>query len=125
MGMTTKVACAAILVLTTLNAEASAPHAEATARLQVRVSPLVSFVPADIYIYVTIEPRQENRVVRVSAESNQFFRSSDKQLDGTAAPRLTIIRYPGMPAGANDIKVRVFDAAGHVVENASAQSSVM
>src|SRR2546421_4785942 len=59
----------------------------ASERLTLRVSPAVSFAPANLVVRATIEAHSANRAVEVVAESSEFYRSSGIELDGGNAPR--------------------------------------
>src|SRR5262245_14673456 len=59
-----------------------------TQQVTVRVSPKHAYAPADIIVYVILERNADNRTLRVSAESSDFFRSSELQLDGESAARV-------------------------------------
>ena len=61
-------------------------------KLALRVSPAVAFAPATLRVQTTIEASAANRSVEIIAESEEFYRSSEMQLDGEAAPRT--IRVP-------------------------------
>src|SRR5438105_832845 len=60
------------------------------APLTVRVSPTVSFAPATVFIRASVEADADNRAIAVSAESNDFYRSSEVPLDGDHAPRTNL-----------------------------------
>jgi hypothetical protein len=80
--------------------------------LAVRVSPIHSFAPADINIYVTVEPNADNRLLSVSAESPEFFRSSEMSLDGADNARVTILRFRELPSGTYEVTADVSGANG-------------
>src|SRR6187401_2412625 len=67
--------------------------AGAGATLAMRVSPAFSYAPATLIVQLSIAPDSDNRVVRVIAESADFYRSSDIALEGDRAPRTNVIRY--------------------------------
>src|SRR5579862_2185483 len=68
-------------------------------RLTLTVSPTVSLSPADIEIETRVQPHSDNRLLEVVAESTDFFRSSELPLNGESAPRITSIKFHGLPAG--------------------------
>ncbi len=68
------------------------------------VSPRLSRQPAVINIRVSVEPSTENRAIRVVAESPDYFRSSQVQLDGTSASRTSLFQYRDLPAGSYEIR---------------------
>jgi hypothetical protein len=89
---------------------------DAGERLNVRVSPKVSYAPADLFIYVSLENRAENRVLRVSAISEDFFRSSEKQLDGENSARVTIFNFRQLPSGSYDIEAALIGSNGRATQ---------
>jgi hypothetical protein len=68
-------------------------------RITMRVAPAVSFAPANLRVRATIEGDAENRAVEVSAESADFYRSSEIQLDGDKAARTSIFEFRSLPPG--------------------------
>jgi hypothetical protein len=80
--------------------------------LSVRVSPTMAHAPADLFIYVSVARRPENRLLRVTAESDDFFRSSDTQLDGEYSARITVVRFRELPPGGYEIKAELIVSNG-------------
>ena len=72
--------------------------------LTMRVWPAVSSEPASVIIRVSVEPDPDNRAIMVVAESADFFRSSQLQLDGDRSSRTNVLEYRGLPAGAYEIR---------------------
>jgi uncharacterized protein (DUF58 family) len=85
---------------------------DADQRVQVRVSPSVSMAPADVLVYVTIERSAENRLLRVSADSEDFLRSSEVSLEGEGSARISIFRFRDLPAGEYDVTADVIGPSG-------------
>jgi hypothetical protein len=101
----------------------AAPAApEAGERLTMRVSPAQSFAPATLWVQVRVEPNANNRALEVIADSIQFYRSSQIQLDGERAPRIVALDFRGVPSGEYEIRGVLTDGAGH--ERASARRQV-
>jgi hypothetical protein len=94
-------------------------------KLAMRVSPAYSYEPASLTIQLSIEPDAENRLVRVTAESAQFLRSSDLALDGDRAPRTNMIWYRGLPAGDYDVRSLLLGARGEERATVSQALSVL
>jgi len=80
--------------------------------VKVRVGSHSLFAPADLLIYVTVEKNSENRLLRVSAESDEFFRSSEVQLEGEESARIVILHFRDMPSGSYDVKADVVGSNG-------------
>lgn len=73
-------------------------------RLTMRVSPSVAFAPANLVVKTTVEANEENRALEIVAESMEFYRSSEMQLDGDRAPRTTMWRFPSLPSGSYRVR---------------------
>ena len=113
MGFRKALALAAIILLSSLGAEASD---DAERPLHVRVSPALAHAPADLYIYVSVARRSENRILRVTAESEDFFRSSDTQLDGEFSARVTVVRFRELPPGGYEIRAELIVSNGRTAD---------
>lgn len=106
-------ALAAIILLGSLGAEASD---DAERPLHVRVSPALAHAPADLFIYVSVARRSDNRILRVTAESEDFFRSSDTQLDGEFSARVTVVRFRELPPGGYEIRAELIVSNGRTAD---------
>ena len=91
-------------------------------KLTVRVSPAFAYEPASLTIQLSIEPDAENRAVRIIAESVEFYRSSEVELDGDRAPRTSVFRYRSLPAGDYEVRSLLIGARGQ--ERAMAKQAV-
>src|SRR5262245_7174656 len=100
-----------IVLLSTFGAQAKVVD-ETERPLSVRVSPTMAHAPADLFIYVSVARRTENRLIRVTAESADFFRSSDTQLDGEYSARITVMRFRELPPGAYEIRAELIVSSG-------------
>jgi len=114
--MKTFVGVIGILVLT------GSLRAGADEKLTMTVSPAVAFAPATLVVRARIESDSRNRVFEIVAESPEFYRSSEIQLDGDHAPVTNTFEFRSLPSGTYEIKAIVLDAAGQA--RASARSSV-
>jgi hypothetical protein len=93
-----------------------------TDALKISVSPAQSFAPANLHIRVSIEPNAMNRTVAITAESENYFRSSEVTLEGDEGPRTVIVEFRSVPGGHYEIRSAVGDAKGREV--ATARQSV-
>ena len=80
--------------------------------LTVSVSPLVAPAPGFVRVSARVAPSEENRVLEVSASSSEFGRSSEIQLDGIRAPRLSVVDYRDLPAGVYEISAVLIGSQG-------------
>ena len=81
-------------------------------RLVLKVSPAVSFAPANLVVRATIEADAANRGVQVSAESVDFYRSSEIELDGENAPRTNTFEFRSLPPGVYEVRVNLLGGDG-------------
>jgi hypothetical protein len=72
--------------------------------LTITVSPQVALAPADVFIYVRITPQADNRLLRVTAESSEFLRTSEVQLNGEDSARATTFDFRALPEGSYELK---------------------
>jgi len=81
-------------------------------RMTLKVSPAVAFAPANLVVRATITADADNRAVEIVAESNDFYRSSQIQLEGDRAPRTFSIEYPNVPGGSYEITSVLANSTG-------------
>src|SRR5262245_24893513 len=81
-------------------------------RLAIRISPSVAFAPANLVVRTMVEADKDNRSIEVIAESPQFYRSSEIQLDGEHAPRTTVFQFRAMPSGDYLVRAVLRDRRG-------------
>jgi len=77
---------------------------EANDRLSIKVTPSVSFAPANLIVQTTVTADNANRSIEIVAESEQFYRSSEIQLDGDRAPHTTRFEFKSLPSGQYDVR---------------------
>ena len=105
----------ALLMMTTTVAGAKEP-------LSMRVSPAMSFAPADLVIRTRLEPDVGNRGMEVIAESGDYYRSSAVQLEGDRAPRTITFEFRSLPPGEYQVTAVVTGTDGR--QRALARSAV-
>jgi hypothetical protein len=67
--------------------------------LRMQVSPAVSRAPAFLTVRVNVEAAADNRHLQVAAESADFYRSSEIQINGTNNPQLNVFELRDLPTG--------------------------
>jgi hypothetical protein len=123
MNFRKALALASIILVSSLATTASADDPERP--LHVRISPTMAHAPADLYIYVSVARRPDNRLLRVSAESDDFFRSSETQLDGEYSARVTVVRFRELPPGDYEIRAELIVSTGRTVDTAKRSVEVL
>ena len=97
----------------------------ASQRLSLKVSPAVSFAPANLVVRATIQADSANRTVEVVAESNDFYRSSEIELDGENAPRTNMFEFRSLPSGTYEVSVTLRGGGGEQLANVRQQVNVI
>ena len=95
----------------------------ASERLTLAVSPHHSFAPANFMVRVHVPPDIANRMLEVVAESADYYRSSQFQLDGIDAPATRLLEFRDVPGGDYEVQATVTDNAGR--QRASAREHVV
>lgn len=81
-------------------------------KLAMRVFPAYSYEPASLTIQLSVEPDSDNRAIQVIAESADFYRSSEVELDGVRAPRRSVFWYRSLPAGDYEVRSLLIGSRG-------------
>jgi hypothetical protein len=81
-------------------------------RITLKVSPAVAFAPANLVVRATILADPENRAVQVVAESADFYRSSEVQLEGDKAARTNTFEFRSLPPGTYQVSATLVGADG-------------
>ena len=93
-------------------AVAATATASANQPLAIKVSPAVSFAPANLIIRTSVDPDADNRSLQVVAESDDFLRSSSITLEGDRAPKTTQFEFRSLPPGEYAVSVILTGADG-------------
>jgi hypothetical protein len=90
-----------------------------------RVSPTMAFAPADMLIRASVDANAANRKLEVIAESNDYYRSSEIQLDGADAARTSLVAFRSLPGGEYTVRVIVRGSRGEILGSSTAMSHVV
>ena len=93
-------------------------------KLALQVSPAVAFAPATLRVQTTIESDAANRSIEIIAESEDFYRSSEMQLDGEAAPRTTYFQFRSLPMGQYSVRAILRGPGGHELATAERKVNI-
>lgn len=80
--------------------------------LSLQVSPAMAAAPAFISVRAVIEASDDNRALEVVAQSSDFFRGSRIELDGRAAPPLSVFQYSNLPPGLYEVSAFLIGTSG-------------
>ena len=64
--------------------------------------------PATVQITIAVQPDAVNRALRVEAESELMFRSSEISLDGALEKRIHTLEFKNLPAGDYTLSAQVY-----------------
>ena len=81
-------------------------------RLTIKVSPAVAFAPANLIVRAMIVADADNRAVEITAESQDFYRSSTVQLDGDKAARTSNFEFHSLPPGTYEVRANLLGSRG-------------
>jgi len=66
--------------------------------------------PATVHITVAIEPAADQRILRIAADGERYYRASEVPLDGEKDKRLHTVEFKNLPAGAYMLVAEVLSA---------------
>ena len=107
-----------LLIVSTLPADAGE-------RMILKVSPAVAFAPAHLIVRAFVEADADNRAIAVIAESEDFYRSSEIQLDGDHAPRTNTFEFRSLPPGTYNVKAMLIGRGSEPRATLQQQVNVM
>ena len=83
-----------------------------SSRLSIKVSPAQALAPAFVRIQATVHPDAENRALRVVAQSDDFYRATEIQIEGDRGPSVRVVEFPGLPSGLYHVDVFLLGSVG-------------
>jgi hypothetical protein len=81
-------------------------------RMMLKVSPAFAFAPANLVVRATIPVDADNLAVEIVAESDDFYRSSEIQLEGERAARTSTFEFRSLPPGTYEVRANLLGADG-------------
>ena len=81
----------------------AAPKLNGRETLRLKVTPADSMAPGYVTVRVNVESAAENRRLRIVAESDNFYRSSEVDLDGANAPPTSVFEFRNLPTGLYEV----------------------
>jgi hypothetical protein len=76
-------------------------------------------------VRVRLEPNADNRLLAIIADSADFYRRSDVQLDGNDAPAVIELGFPEVPGGDYEISAVLIDNTGKECAVSRAKATVL
>jgi hypothetical protein len=81
-------------------------------KLSMKVSPAIAFAPANLVVRAYVAADPDNRAIEVVAESPDFYRSSQIELDGDKAPHTNVFEFRSLPTGAYQVSAVLIGTRG-------------
>jgi hypothetical protein len=66
--------------------------------------------PATVQITIAVEPDAVNRALRIEADSERMFRSSEIRLEGAGEKRIHTLELQNLPAGEYTLSAQVYSS---------------
>jgi hypothetical protein len=85
---------------------------EADVPLAIKVTPRTALEPGFVRVQATINRDADNRVLRVVAQSGDFYRSSEVEIHGAQSPRIQVFEFPSLPSGDYEVSAVLIGARG-------------
>ena len=117
---------ARMLLMTIATTSLVAVSGSATDLVELRVNGHYFAEPATVQITISVEPDQANRTLRVEADGDGFFRSSEIPLEGSSEKRLHTVEFHNLPAGFYELRAEVLsvkDVRGVAVQDLEVMGS--
>ena len=111
------------IVVTALLASAGAIRGDADEVVEIRLHGRYFVEPATVSILVAVEPDAENRALRIEADGDMMYRSSELTLSGAREKRLHSVEFRNLPAGHYMLRAEVRSA--HDVRGMASQDLVV
>jgi hypothetical protein len=80
--------------------------------LRLTVTPHFGNAPAHVRVQVFVERAAENRALRLTIDSPEYFRSSAIELNGESAQRVHVAEFRSIPAGAHEVRAALVNRRG-------------
>jgi hypothetical protein len=90
----------------------NAPAPKAQNPLTVRVSPIFAIEGSSVRATVRVVPNSDNRLLRIMVDSENYFRSSDVELNGDDAATTHHLAMNSLPAGEYSFLAVVYGTHG-------------
>ena len=99
------------LMLTAALVTTTAIRGNAADRVGIQIYGHYFSEPATVRLLVTVEPDQANRTLRIEADGDRLFRSTEVNLEGLSEKRVHAVEFKNLPAGAYEIRAEVLSAS--------------
>jgi hypothetical protein len=88
-------------------ATAAISHTFAADVVEIRLRGHFFAEPATVEITVAVEPDADNRTLRIEADGDRLFRSTEVKLEGVSDKKLHTVEFKNLPAGSYELRAEV------------------
>lgn len=99
---------ALVAVAATLVGAAGSTVGDANDIVEIRLRGRYYAEPATVQVTVAVEPNAENRVLRIEADGDRMYRSSEITLAGADEKRIHTIQFKNLTAGEYMLSAQVY-----------------
>jgi hypothetical protein len=93
--------------------------------VEIRINGRYFAAPATVQMVIAVEPDAANRTLKIEADGDQLYRSTEVSLEGQAEKRLHNIEFKNLPAGSYEVRAEVLSGASSVRGTATQELEVM
>jgi len=75
--------------------------------VEIRINGRYFTAPATVEMVIAVQPNAANRTLRIEADGDQMYRSTEVTLEGEAEKRLHSVEFKNLPAGVYEVRAEV------------------
>jgi hypothetical protein len=99
--------------------------AGSAAQAKIRVSPAIALGPTDLRVQFMFERSPDNRSLRITADGDDYFSSSEVTLDGDRSPGVRFMLFRSVPPGSYELRGELLGPGGTIRSSAQTSALVM
>jgi len=79
--------------------------------VDIRINGHYFTAPATVQLVIAVEPNAANRTLRIEADGDQMYRSTEVTLEGQSEKRLHSVEFKNLPAGTYEVRAEVLSTS--------------
>ena len=99
-----------VLLLVGMLTIAATARGTAGETVEIRINGRYFTAPATVQMVIAVEPNAANRTLRIEADGDQMYRSTEVTLEGDSEKRLHTVEFKNLPAGVYEVRAEVLSA---------------
>ena len=101
-----------VLLLVGMLTIAATARGTAGETVEIRINGRYFTAPATVQMVIAVEPNAANRTLRIEADGDQMYRSTEVTLEGDSEKRLHTIEFKNLQAGVYEVRAEVLSGNG-------------